>query len=104
MLYAKILTIFFGLQSAIQTIVAHKIEELKDESGTFKIGIQVARKEGDTYRACLPKPIETREVLYAVPHKKEDDDDLLMIYKKKMRPFKSEYLEKRSTAPKNSQC
>lgn len=86
----KISTFIFGVQSAIQTIVAHETEELKDTRRTFENFIQIARKEGKSNRARLPKFIVTCEAVYASPHRGEDKDETLMMYgKRRGRLFQS---------------
>lgn len=52
----SILAFVFGLQPAIQKIVAHKVERLSKERRTFENVMKIARKDGETYQARLIKP------------------------------------------------
>lgn len=77
----KIPRFVFGLPSAILTIVAHRTEELDGKRKSFKICIQIERKEREAYRVCLNKVAANREDFYVSPQSDQVKiDHMILMY------------------------
>lgn len=72
-------TLIFGLQGAVQTIVADETEELDDKRQMYKSVIQMTRKEGKAYR--VRRTISTLSQKTSYASQLHENDEAFIIYR-----------------------
>lgn len=75
LLEAKMSNLIFGLQSTIQTIIAHETKEHDDRRRSFQDVIQKARKESKANCACLTRPTVHRKAFFASSRLDQDSEE-----------------------------
>lgn len=78
----KISTFILKLQGVIQTIVAHKTEELDNVRRSIEKVIRIARKKVKAFRDHITRPTVASWKLYAIPN--HEKDEALMLYEKSL--------------------